>query len=78
VLPARDAGRLLAREGGLIGPVAGRIRRGKGLVIAVAREAGLEPALVDRELARMRADGTLGRLARSWLGLDPAALPRLR
>ncbi len=78
VLPARDAGRLVAPERGLIGPVVGRIRHGKGLVIAVARGAGLEPALVDRELARMRADGTLGRLARSWLGLDPAALPRLR
>jgi hypothetical protein len=78
VLPARDAGRLLARERGLLGPVAGRIEHGKGLVIAVARGTGLDAALVDRELARMRVDGTLGRLARSWLGLDPAALPRLR
>ena len=78
VVPAKDVGRLLARERGLLGPVAGRIPRGKGMVIAVALGTGLEPALVDRELARMRADGTLGRLARNWLGLDPAALPRLR
>lgn len=78
VLPAAEAGRLLGRERGLIGPVAGRIRHGRGLVIAVARGTGLERALVDRELARMRADGTLGRLASSWLGLDPAALRRLR
>ena len=78
VLPARDAGRLLARERGLLGPVVGRIEHGKGLVIAVASGTGLDAALVDRELARMRVDGTLGRLARSWLGLDPAALPRLR
>jgi hypothetical protein len=26
----------------------------------------------------MRNDGTLGRLARTWLGLDPAALRTLR
>ncbi len=78
VLPAKDAGRLLARERGLLGPVAGRIRHGNGLVIAVALGTGLERALVDRELARMRGDGTLGRLARTWLGLDPATLPRLR
>jgi ABC-type amino acid transport substrate-binding protein len=73
-----EAGRLLARQRGLVGSVAGRIETGDGLVIAVARGTGLAPALVDRELRRMRADGTLGRLARTWLGLDPAALPRLR
>jgi ABC-type amino acid transport substrate-binding protein len=78
VVGMSEAGRLLARQRGLLGPVAGRIRHGEGLVIAVARGTGLAPALVDRELRRMRADGTLGRLARSWLGLDPAALPRLR
>jgi ABC-type amino acid transport substrate-binding protein len=78
VLPARDVGRLLEAERGLLGPVAGRIEHGRGLVIAVARDAGVELALVDRELRRLRADGTLGRLARTWLGIDPAALRRLR
>jgi ABC-type amino acid transport substrate-binding protein len=33
---------------------------------------------VNRALGRLRADGTLGRLARSWLGLDPARLRVLR
>jgi ABC-type amino acid transport substrate-binding protein len=58
--------------------VVGRIRHGKGLVVAVARGGGVAVADVDRELARLRRDGTLGRLARTWLGLDPAALPVLR
>jgi len=78
VVPAVDAGRLLAGQRRLLGPVAGRIEHGKGLVVAVPRDGGLDVALVDRELRRLRADGTLGRLARTWLGLDPAALRRLR
>jgi ABC-type amino acid transport substrate-binding protein len=78
VVPAVGAGRLLAGKRGLLGPVAGRIEHGKGLVVAVARGSGLDVAVVDRELRRLRADGTLGRLARTWLGLDPAGLRRLR
>jgi ABC-type amino acid transport substrate-binding protein len=58
--------------------VVGRIRHGKGLAVAVARGGGLTAAEVDRQLARLRHDGTLRRLARTWLGLDPAALPVLR
>ena len=46
--------------------------------VAVARGTGLDLAAVDRALARLRSDGTLGRLARSWLGLDPARLRVLR
>lgn len=78
VVPAREAGRLVAGQRRLLGPVTGRIEDGAGLVIAVARGTGIDLATVNRELRRMRADGTLGRLARSWLGLDPAGLRRLR
>ena len=78
VLPAREAGRLVAGQRRLLGPVTGRIEHGRGLVIAVARGTGIDVASVNRELGRMRADGTLGRLARAWLGLDPAGLRRLR
>ena len=78
VVPAWQAGALIGGPGRLFGPVAGRIEHGEGLVIAVARGSGLDPADVDRALRRLRADGSLGRLARSWLGLDPAALRRLR
>ena len=78
MVPAREAGRLVAGQRRLLGPVTGRIEDGAGLVIAVARGTGIDLATVNRELRRMRADGTLGRLARSWLGLDPAGLRRLR
>lgn len=78
VVPAWQAGALIGGRGRLFGPVAGRIEHGEGLVIAVARGSGLDPADVDRALRRLRADGSLGRLARAWLGLDPAALRRLR
>ena len=78
MLPAHEAGRFVAGQKRLLGPVTGRIEHGKGFVVAVARGTGLDVAMVDRELRRMRADGTLSRLARAWLGLDPAALRRLR
>ena len=78
VVPSVDVGRLLAGQRRLLGPVAGRIEHGRGLVVAVTPNRGLDVALVDRELRRLRADGTLGRLARLWLGLDPARIPRLR
>lgn len=78
LVPAVEAGRFVAGARGSLGPVVGRIERGKGLVVAVPRGGGVDVASVDRELARLRRDGTLGRLARSWLGLDPASLPVLR
>ena len=78
LVPAAEAGRFVAGHKRVLGPVVGRIRHGKGLVVAVARGGGLAAADVDRQLARLRHDGTLGRLARTWLGLDPAALPVLR
>jgi ABC-type amino acid transport substrate-binding protein len=78
LVPADEAGRFVGGHTRALGPVVGRIRHGKGLVVAVARGGGVSVADVDRELARLRRDGTLGRLARTWLGLDPAALPVLR
>lgn len=78
LLPAVQVGRFVAGQSGSLGPVVGRIARGEGLVLAVPRGAGIDVAAVDRELGRLRRDGTLGRLARAWLGLDPASLPVLR
>jgi ABC-type amino acid transport substrate-binding protein len=78
LVPAAVAGRFVAGHRRSLGPVVGRIPHGKGLVAAVARGGNVSVANVDRELARLRRDGTLGRLARTWLGIDPAALPVLR
>ena len=78
LVPAVQAGRLLAGQRGLLGPVVGRVRRGDGIGASVPAGSSLDRRAVDRELARLRRDGTLGRLARLWLGLDPAALALLR
>ena len=78
LVPAFEVGRIVAGHRALLGPVAGRIRHGEGLAVHVRAGSGIEVATVNRALARLRRDGTLGRLARTWLRLDPAALPRLR
>ena len=78
LVPSFDVGRFVAGQRPLLGPVVGRIRRGDGLGIAVRSGGGLDVAAVNRALVGLRRDGTLARLARTWLGLDPAALPRLR
>jgi cystine transport system substrate-binding protein len=78
LVPAIEAGRFVHGHGRELGRVTGRVPSGDGLVAAVARGTGLDVAAVDRALARLRSDGTLGRLARSWLGLDPARLRTLR
>jgi ABC-type amino acid transport substrate-binding protein len=78
LVPAAEAGRFVAGQRAALGPVVGRIEHGDGLVVAVPRSAGVDVAAVDRELGRLRRDGTLRRLARAWLGLDPASLPVLR
>lgn len=77
LVSAAQAGGFVA--GGSVGKAVGRIARGDGLVVAVPRaSAGIDVGAVDRALGQLRRDGTLGRLARTWLGLDPAALPVLR
>jgi ABC-type amino acid transport substrate-binding protein len=78
LVPAVEAGRFVRGQAGRLGPAGGWVPDGHGLAIAVSRSAGPDVAAVDRELRRLRADGTLGRLARSWLGLDPARLRTLR
>lgn len=78
LVPAVEAGRFFAGQPGSLGAVVGRVPYGKGLVVAVPRGAGIDVAAVDRAVARLRRDGTLGRLARAWLGLDPASLRVLR
>jgi len=78
LVPAVEAGRFVAGQRASIGTVVGRLASGGGIVLAVPRGTGLDAARVDRELGRLRRDGTLGRLSRTWLGLDPATLPVLR
>ncbi|HET6684348.1 MAG TPA: transporter substrate-binding domain-containing protein [Gaiella sp.] len=78
LVPASEAGRFVRGHGRELGRVTGRVESGDGLVVAVPRGTGLDVAAVDRALARLRSDGTLGHLARSWLGLDPARLRTLR
>ena len=78
LVPAVQVGRLLAGQRALVGPVVGRVRRGDGLGASVPAGSSLDRKAVDRELVRLRRDGTLGRLARLWLGLDPAGLAVIR
>ena len=64
----------MAGHGAQLGPVRARVSSGGGLVVAVTRGGPVAVADVNRALARMRADGTLHRLARAWLGIDPSRL----
>jgi len=74
VVDADEVGRFVAGRGVLLGPVSARIESGPGYVVAVTRGGPVAVADVDRALARMRADGTMHRLTRRWLGIDPARL----
>jgi len=74
LVDADGVGRFVAGHGALLGYVTARIPYGGGYVVAVTRGGPIAVAEVDRALARMRADGTLHRLARTWLGIDPARL----
>src|SRR6185503_1244722 len=78
LVPSIEAGRFVRGHARELGPVTGRVESGEGLVVAVARASGLDVAAVDRALGQLRRAGTLGRLARTWLGLDPARLRTLR
>ena len=78
VVDAIKAGRLVEGRKVLVGPFAARIRFGDGLVVATSRLSSIPGPAVDRVVHRLRVNGTLSRLARFWLGVDPAALPVLR
>jgi cystine transport system substrate-binding protein len=78
LVDAGSAGRFVAGRGGILGPVSAKVERGGGYVVAVTRGGPIAVSEVDRALARMRADGTMHRLARQWLGIDPARLRPLR
>lgn len=69
----------LALEGrrDLFGGVAGVVETERAVAAALERRSPLTPA-VDRALDRLRADGTIARLARAWLRIDLARLPALR
>jgi ABC-type amino acid transport substrate-binding protein len=78
VVDSESVGRLVAGKGGLLGPISSRIASGGGYVVAVTRGGPIAVTEVGRVLRRMRADGTLHRLTRDWLGIDPARLRPLR
>lgn len=63
-----------ARLGG--SPVA-RLESRVSYGIVASAGSGLAPR-VEQEIAALQRSGTLGRLARTWFGVDPARLPRLR
>ena len=77
LVDADGVGRFVAGRGTLLGPVTARVAYGGGFVVAVTKGGPIAVAEVDRALARMRADGTLHALARTWLGIDPARLRAL-
>ncbi len=74
LVDASAAGRFVAGRGALLGPVRALVPTTGGHVVAVTRDGPVAVADVNRALARMRADGTLHRLARAWLGIDPGRL----
>jgi ABC-type amino acid transport substrate-binding protein len=78
VVDGIKAGRLIEGRKALVGPFAARVSYGSGLVVAVSRTSSIPAPAVDRVVKRLRVNGTLSRLARFWLGVDPAALPVLR
>jgi cystine transport system substrate-binding protein len=74
LVDADSVGQFVAGRGGILGPVTARVVTGGGYVGGVTRGGPIAVSAVDRALARMRADGTMHRLAREWLGIDPARL----
>jgi polar amino acid transport system substrate-binding protein len=74
LVDASGVGRFVAGRRALLGPVRAIVPSAGGHVVAVTRDGPVAVADVNRALARMRADGTLHRLARTWLGIDPGRL----
>ncbi|MFN8222943.1 MAG: transporter substrate-binding domain-containing protein [Gaiellales bacterium] len=75
---AVEAGRFVADNRAVLGSVSGRLLFGSGMVVVVSRDSAVPVTAVDRVVHRLRANGTLSKLARFWLGVDPAALPIVR
>lgn len=71
------AAALAARDRRAFGAVTGRIATGAVMVATLDRRSLLTPA-VNRALAGLRRNGTIGRLARRWLAFDPARVRLLR
>ena len=57
----------------LFGGLAGRIETNRAYAVVLERGSPLLPP-VEAQLRRLRVDGTLRRLTREWLGIDPARL----
>ncbi len=74
LVESSTVGRFVAGIGPLLGPVRARVPFGGGYVVSVTRGGPVAVADVNRALARMRADGSLHRIARTWLQIDPARL----
>jgi cystine transport system substrate-binding protein len=78
LVDADDVGRLVAGRGGMLGPIRARLSLDGGSVVAVGKDGPVTVAEVDRALSGMRADGTMHRITRTWLGIDPGRLLQLR
>jgi polar amino acid transport system substrate-binding protein len=77
VYDAPALGTLTARAPDRYGPFVGVIRTGEQYGIAVPKGSTLLRP-VDAALAALAEDGTVARLAKKWLTVDPAALRPLR
>ena len=78
LVDADEVGRFVAGRGGLLGPVSARVAYGAGYVVAVTRGGSIAAPEVGRAIRRMRGDGTMHRLTRTWLKIDPDRLRVLR
>ncbi len=78
LVDADTVGRFVAGRGALLGPVKARVEAGDGYFVAVTRGGPIATAEVERAIARMRSDGTMHRIAKRWLQIDPARLRALR
>lgn len=78
LVDADEVGRFVAGRGGLLGPVNARVEFGDGYVVSITRGGPIAAAEIGRALQRMRVDGTMHRLVRTWLKIDPARLRVLR
>lgn len=74
---ATAVGRFVAGRGGLLGPITARVAYGPGYSLSITRGGPVEAGDVGRALRSMRADGTMHRLMRTWLQIDPARLRAL-